>query len=348
VTALYLLGRKVWGEMTAVIAATLLSGAHFHLHYSRLGMTNIWDPLLVLLAVGSILWLWQRPSDAPYQRGGWLLSGLFIGLGGAGFTSSRLLPIMLAALFIWVILFDRSTLRQQRPHLGAAFLLTLVTTLPYLLFYRSNPTLFMERANALGIFANQTNWLATQAAQSGLSEGQILWNQLRTALLSFNIAQDLSPAYRPMTPLLSFGPAVLFVLGTLVSLLRLRDLKHAALLIWLLTTILFAGAFLVEVPQSHRLLIATPALTLLAAIAMREIAQVAWTAVNPTHPWLKSQFWPFVLLAVLLAANEAAFYYGRFPLQHQYADTNTETAAVLADYMVDLEGEWTVYFYAAQ
>src|SRR5690606_12169388 len=80
VAATYLFGKRLFGNLTGLLAAILLLGSHLHLHYSRLGMTNIWDGLLALLALGAIGVAWQRPSTAPHQRLLWLWAGLFVGL----------------------------------------------------------------------------------------------------------------------------------------------------------------------------------------------------------------------------------------------------------------------------
>src|SRR5690606_36256905 len=44
VLAVGLLGRRLYGAKVGLVAAALLTGWHLHLHYSRLGVTNIWDP----------------------------------------------------------------------------------------------------------------------------------------------------------------------------------------------------------------------------------------------------------------------------------------------------------------
>ena len=52
-----------------------------------------------------------------------------------------------------------------------------------------------------------------------------------------------------------------------------------------------------------------------------------------------------VAFVLLFSLNDLLFYYGRFPTEHQFADTNTEVAYELATYLNDLEGEWTAYLY---
>ena len=150
VAATYLIGKRLFGNLVGVLAAILLLGSHFHLHYSRLGMTNIWDGLLTLLALGAIGIAWQRPSDAPQQRTLWLWAGLLVGLNAYAFTSSRVLPLILATWFGLTLLLDWASVRRQGWHLLAAASLALVVALPMILFYNDNPALWSERGRKSG------------------------------------------------------------------------------------------------------------------------------------------------------------------------------------------------------
>ena len=364
VAATYLFGKRLFGNFTGLLAAVLLLGSHFHLHYSRLGMTNIWDGLLVLLALGTVGVAWQRPSDAPHQRTLWLWAGVLMGLNAYAFTSSRVLPLILLAWLALTLLLDRSALRQQGKHLLAAVGVALVMALPMIIFYNNNPVIWTERANVLGILAGQTNWLADEAARTGLTETAVLWQQFWQSTLAFNGIADNSPAYRPLEPLLTFGPGALLVIGFLLAAFRLRQNQYRLLLLWPLLTVIVAGMLVIESPQSHRLVMATPALALLAAVALVALGQLALTALRSPNgdgevpnlgqwqPSLTSWRNPaartgIILLGLVLlfALNELWFYHGRFPQNHQFADTNTETAYEVATYLNSLEGDWTAYLY---
>ncbi|MCA9897453.1 MAG: methyltransferase domain-containing protein [Anaerolineales bacterium] len=362
VAATYLFGKRLFGNMAGLLAAILLLGSHFHLHYSRLGMTNIWDGLLMLLALGAIGVAWQRPSTAPHQRTIWLWAGGLVGLNAYAFTSSRVLPVVLIAWFVLSLLLDWKSFRAQGWHLLAALGMTLVVALPLLLFYNNNPTIFMERANALGILPGQTNWLAGEAARTGMSQTAVLWQQFWQSALAFNGIPDNSPAYRPLIPLLTFGPAVLMVLGFFLALFRVRQNNHRLLLLWPLGTIIVAGMLLIESPQSHRLVVATPALALLAAIALVTLGNLLLATAHATDetPPTLNEWQPttgnwrshtvhagliLVALVLIFSLNDLAFYYGRFPTNNQFADTNTEIAYEMANYLNNLDGDWTAYLY---
>ncbi len=342
VATIYWIGQRLYGRTVGIVAAILLAGSHFHLHYSRMGMQNIWDGLLALLALGCIAIAWDEST-----RQKWLLAGGLIGLNAYFFTGSRLLPIMLAILIVWAVLFNREGLRKNGSHIFVAALMALVVALPQMLFYQNNSAIFMERATVLGIFANQTNWLAQEAARTGLSTNTVLQNQIWRGLLSFNGGLDNSPAYRPLVPLLSFGPALFFVLGLLTAVFRFKKLKYVMLIVWFGVTAVIAGAFLLDVPNSHRLVIVTPALSLLAAIAMEVYGRFV-LAVLPDglgERFQKRLLPVLLIIAGLFVAGDLIFYYGRFRVEHSYGDRNTEIADEVAHYLSEQEDESTAYFF---
>lgn len=363
VAAVYLFGRRLFGKFTGLLAAVLLLGFHLHVHYSRLGMTNIWDGLLVLLALGTMGLAWQRPSTAPHQRTLWLFAGAFTGLNVYAFTSSRVLPVVLAAWLVLTLLLDWKTARQQVWHMVAAAGIALVVALPMLLFYNNNAVIWTERANNLGILPGQSNWLADEAARTGMTQTAVLWQQFWRSALAFNGIPDNSPAYRPLVPLLSFGPAVLLVLGVALAIFRVRQNSYRLLLLWPLATVIIGGALVIESPQSHRLVTAVPALAILAAVALVTLGNLILAALRrpgeetdlpEVSQWSLAFGWGsptaragLVLLALVLlfTLNDLWFYYGRFPTHNQFADTNTEVAYELANHLNELEGSWSAYLF---
>ena len=75
VLATYAFARLLWGRRPALIAAALLAAYHFHIHFSRNAMKNIYDTLFATLIFG-LFWLgWLRKRRWP-----WLLGALALGL----------------------------------------------------------------------------------------------------------------------------------------------------------------------------------------------------------------------------------------------------------------------------
>lgn len=345
VTAIYLFGRKLWDHQVGIVAAILLAGSHFHIHYSRLGMHNIWDPLLTLSALGILTLAWQGDGTTAQNRRLWLLGGGLVGLNAYVFTSARLLPIMLVLLFIFAFWLERPLFRTQFHNMIAASLLAFVVALPIILFYNNNPGFLMERANVVGILANQSGWIVDQVSQTGLSQRELLQQRLWQGLTAFNAGIDRSPSYRAGIPLLSFGTGMFFAVGMIFMLLEFKQQRFRMLLVWVLVTIIFGGVLLLELPNSHRLLIATPALALIAAVALVSYGRLLLNALPDD---LGARYGRYltqtvVVAAILFVVGDVIYYYGRYPNENQFGDPNTEVADRIGHYLAD-QPNGTAYF----
>ena len=345
VLLVYLLGQRLWGREVGLVAAILLLGSHFHVQFSRMGITNIWDPFMVLLALGLLALAWERADS----RRLWLLAGLAIGLNAYFFTSSHLLPLMLLLLLGLTAVFHMRQLITNWRHIVAALGLALVVALPLLLYYNSHPGLYMERANSLGILDNQSGWLSREVAFTGQSRSQIWGQQIRRGALAFNTGLDNSPAYRPDAPLLSLGPSLLFLVGMGLAIWRINQLRYSLLAVWVTVTLIFGAILLENPPNSHRLIVAAPALSLLAAVALvwigRLLSGKKEETESPSHASLPTFSVALMAVTILLAGVDLYFYYGRYQSQHTYGDRNTEIADNMSQYLNNLAGDWTAYFY---
>lgn len=349
VPVLFLIGKKLYGRVVGLSAAVLLAGSHFHLQFSRLGLTNVWDALVVLLALGLIAIAWQR--DPRHNRGAWLAAGTAVGLSAYLYSSAHLLPLMLFFLAVLLVLLDRPSLRKQWSGIFAMASLALVIALPILLYYLAAPELFMERATQLGILGTQSGWLAQEALLNNSNQFQILLEQFSQAALAFNATIDQSAYYGALVPFLNFVAGIFAVLGFLLALVRLRQIRYSILVVWVLVTIVFAGALLENPPGSHRYIIAAPAVMLLAAQALVELVRALTIGRVPaqTDTASKQTRLAYLLIPLLVAAAIAlydiGYYFGPYRSEHHFADRNTEIADRMAAYLNNLEGDWSAYFY---
>ncbi|MGB1254078.1 MAG: hypothetical protein ACPG8W_25940, partial [Candidatus Promineifilaceae bacterium] len=316
----------------------LLAGSHFHLHYSRIGLTNIWDSLLALCAMGGIAVAWHSE-----KRNAWLGAGLAIGLSAYVFTSAHLLPLMLIPIFVVALLFHRETLLAQGRHIVSATSLALVTALPQTLFFNARPHLFMERVNLLGIQRN--GWLAAEALSRNLTEGDVFRQQLWQAAMGFTAMLDKDDMYGATVPLIGWLTGTFFLLGVGMALYHFRQMRYTVLITTIVITVIFGGALLVEAPHSRRYLIALPAVFLLAARALVWLIDTISTQSRSPLTAYRRHF--VLLLATALALLDTSFYFRQYQSSHLFADRNTELAHEMADYLNELEGDWTAYFHGA-
>ena len=54
VPILYLFARDLWGRRTALLSSIFVAAYDYHIHFSRLGANNVWDPLFVVLTLWAL------------------------------------------------------------------------------------------------------------------------------------------------------------------------------------------------------------------------------------------------------------------------------------------------------
>ena len=190
VFAIYHAGRLLWSRQLGLLAALLLAFSHTHIHYSRLGMSNVWDPLLAVAALACAAAAWHGG-----RRRDWLLAGAASGLSAYFYTAAHLLPLMLATLLLLALIIDGAGVRRRLPGLAAAALLALLISLPQLRVYIAQPELFMEHATVLGIV--QSGWLEAAAAARNETQATIFGRQLWQAATGFDASIDLDGSFNP-------------------------------------------------------------------------------------------------------------------------------------------------------
>ena len=97
VLATYFMVRAFSGKQTALFAALLMITYHFHIHWSRIALNNIWDTLWVPLMLGPFLWGWRK-----HWSGGAAISGLAVGISQYFYAGSKVGLILLFVLVIGV------------------------------------------------------------------------------------------------------------------------------------------------------------------------------------------------------------------------------------------------------
>ncbi len=176
VPVFYLFVRRLWGRRTAFLATSFLAAYHYHVHFSRIGINNVWDPLFALL----FLWLLDRgiagrhpPESEDWRMRNLALAGLVLGLSTYFYTGARLLPLLLVLYLAFIWGRARLTQTSAPQNLGWPLTLLVLTSLvasgPMLGFALANPSRWNARLNQVGIL--QSGWLdlAREATGKGRS-----------------------------------------------------------------------------------------------------------------------------------------------------------------------------------
>jgi 4-amino-4-deoxy-L-arabinose transferase-like glycosyltransferase len=329
VGAVYLFMRELFDERSALFAAVFLATFHFHNHFSRIGLNNIWDGLWLVVVLGFLWHGWQHDSRRSY-----LLAGLALGLSQYFYVSVRVLFVLIP---VWVLLagfFDRDRLKGSLPNLFAMCLVGIVTFLPLAWYYLRYPEDFLAPLLRVSILGP---WMANEVSITGLAPWRIILQQVGLSLEGFAHI-PLRMWYQPGTPLLRLLPAVLFFLGLGLLLRRPKDGRALLLGIWLLAFGVMNG-FSESAPAAQRYVAVAPAAAILVGYGVAEGSV------------LLGDLWPgyrgviglaaFVLV-FLLSLDEVNFYFREYTPKSDLGGDNTLVADRLAKYLQDKADSWKV------
>jgi 4-amino-4-deoxy-L-arabinose transferase-like glycosyltransferase len=346
VPLLYLLARQLWGRRTAVVSATFLATYDYHIHYSRIGANNVWDPLLVVLT----LWLVELGLDSSgetIRTRYFILAGLVMGLSTFFYTGARLLPFLVVAYvaFAWVTRRAQRSPEEKPTALGSPLVMLglafLVAAGPMLGFALSHPDDWNARINQVGIF--QSGWLAREPGLTGKSSQQILFEQFLRAAGAFHVFPDRTVWYGADRPLLGFLAGAFAVLGMAWAGIHWRERRNFLVLLWFWAVIITGGMLTESPPSSQRLVIAIPAVALLVAIGLEQTVRLAGRLLGR-----RGRQWENLVLGLLVAGlglGSVYYYFVQFTPQRRYGSANGVTATMMGHYLQELEGEYQAYFF---
>lgn len=320
VIALYFYGRAAFGRWVAILAAAYLAFFHFHIHFSRIGLNNIWDALFLTLF--SYL-LWRAWSEERQGLFAW--AGIVLGLGLYFYTSTR---VVILILLLWIaIAFLRD--RHRASHLWSHWLIlavaAIVVALPQITFFARHPDEFvapMARVSLLG------PWLEQETALTGLPAWRILANQMVLSAGAFTFS-NLRHWYAIDHPMLLPISATLFLIGLGVSLWRAFDLRYTWPLLCLGGVVLLGGLS-ESTPAAQRYIVIAPIVAVLIALPLAEAIE---------RLRLPSRRWQIAItvggIAVLLAAvaSDLRFYFSDYTPSRRFSDRNTELSQDLGLYL---------------
>lgn len=339
VPVLYLLARRLGGRRMAFLGAAFLATYDYHIHYSRLGANNIWDPLFVLLA------LWALDRGLTEEQGSrarervFLWAGLAMGLSLYFYTGARLLPLLLVAYlaFAWIRTGREGLRKPARSDLVLLAVAFLVTAGPMLGYALSHPGEWNARINQVGIF--QSGWLARELELTGKSTARILAEQFLRAAGAFHVFPDRTVWYGADRPLLGFWAGALALLGMVWAALHWRERRYFLLLMWFWAVIITGGMLTESPPSSQRLVIAIPPVCLLVAVGLEQTVSLAG--------WRRRRDLVLSLSLLFLALLNVRFYFVEFTPERRYGSENGETATMMGFYLRELDGGYRAYLFGA-
>lgn len=298
VVALYALARQLVDRPTALIAALILAFFPPHVHFSRLALLNMVDPL-----PGTMALAYAARGLRYNRRFDWALAGAALGMTHYFFEAGRLLftPLMIAWIG-WLFITRRDRLRAWWGGIAVMALIALLVAAPFYYVLASNGGLLAGRLDQSRF---DTTFVLDVLAGNRPPEDLI--RHVLTPLLILVNRPENAAYYGGDNPLVLSGVVPLLLLGTAFVLLRPRR-PAFVLIIWILAAA--AGNVLMKDPAvSARYVVALPALALLIALGLRETAQVLTTLVRIPAAQTALR-WAVVAALPILAVMHMAYYFG--------------------------------------
>jgi len=334
VALVYLIGRQMFGNLAGWAAAIFLAGMHFHNHFSRIGLNNIWDGLFFTFVLGCIWIGWKKNS-----RIAWLLAGLGVGLAQYSYATGRLLFGVIALWLLLAGIFDWKKFKKAIPDIVLMALVALIVILPLAFYYSKHPNEFLAPMNRVTIFGE---WLTISAAEYNGSKLLVLLDQVKLGISGY-FDEPSRAWYTPGVPMLRAIPGAVFLLGMALTLLHPKDERYHLLWIWL-GAIAMAVASTENAPSAQRYVAATPALALMVGFGLSQLGSIFSKWIPKGAKAFKVSI---IVISLLLAADDARFYYLEYTPKSDFSGFNGMVAQTLANRLQNETPGTELYFSGA-
>jgi 4-amino-4-deoxy-L-arabinose transferase-like glycosyltransferase len=310
----YLLAREFFSKQVALLSAVFLVAFPYHLQFSRLGVSNIFDGLNVTLALWFVYRAITRNKLLDY-----VFAGIVTGLSFYTYVGSRLVLLLVLGSFIYATIKKRGYLRDNYAKIFGAFGFgTFITLAPMAAYFIKHPDNFMTRIGQEGILLN--DWLANQAATTATSPFSILLDQFAKSTLVFISDSAIGNFFNSPDPFLTLLGSIFFLIGMASAFLKIKETRFVILLGWFWSVVLFGGILTTNPPASTRMVMSIPAIAIFIALGIEKIASTL------QHLRLKPRLIQVCIGIVLgiLFFQGIIFYFGEYWSGFYFRDGNSE------------------------
>lgn len=314
IPALYFLAGQLFNRRVALLAALWLATFPPHIHYSRLGVPNVADPLFGVLALGFLARGWETRSRRDFA-----LAGLMLGFGQYFYEAGRFAFPLLCLVLAGALALRRSPVKDRpdpaygeiRPVYGVLILIVAAVVI-------GAPHYYAQVTNGLPLtlrFADMnvtTDYLATLRD----SPGRFLMQYLAPPFLHYVSLPDQSNLYYGGDYGLILPYLVpLYLVGLATLVMRWRQPGSILLLVWMAGVALGNGLIQQNVFTS-RYVVVFPALVLTLVVGIEQIVQIGgrvsrrlFQSFTPDPVGAATRL--LIEAAAMLAITQAVYYYGQ-------------------------------------
>jgi 4-amino-4-deoxy-L-arabinose transferase-like glycosyltransferase len=298
IAALYLLAKALFDRQTALLAAVLLTAFPPHLHFSRVGIIQISDPMFATFGF-AFIGLGLKHNRLLYYT----IGGVMIAFSQYFYEAGRLLfPSLMVMWLVGVIVFWGGGMVAHRRGLAKMLLAFALLTIPiyYTIFALGDP--ITGRLQESGL--DNAYWRSVISG-SGPFDLQNYLDHLTAPFLFYVSRPDTSIYYGGQTPLVLIYVVPFFLLGAVYALWRLRSPGMLLVVLWMLLAS-FGNSLLVGSAVSSRYLTVFPPMALLIAVGIR----YGLPMLRPARVTIGVGYAVSGVLVAALAVGQVAYYFG--------------------------------------
>ncbi|MBL8090385.1 MAG: glycosyltransferase family 39 protein [Anaerolineales bacterium] len=287
VASVFLMMNELAGRRMAWITSILMATYHYHVHWSRIALSNIWVTLLVPLTLGLFLLGWRKNNDK-----GAIFAGLALGLSAYIYSGGYFVIFLLIFIFMqeWINTNNRFDLMK---YTAKMLCLAFVVAAPLIVFAIRVPDFFFDRASVVN------GWKA-ELIQPSFYE--YLFSQLKKSFGAYNFYPEVTGFYAPNAPFLIAFASILFLIGIFFAIKQ----KKLFLLFWIFIVTILGGVMLNGTPASTHFIGVIPAICWVVAIPLDKLIE---------HGHIK-WFYTFLALIIFMDLFFYFFIYPSYPDSH--------------------------------
>jgi hypothetical protein len=299
IPALYLLANALFNRRVALLAAFLLATFPPHIHYSRIALLSITDPLMGTLALAFLARGLKEGRRLDFAQG-----GVFLGLTQYFFEGGRLLfPALVLAWVVGMGIFRTRSIvsLQETVHyagLGRFGLAAALVSFPVYYTWIVLGRTLVGRMDDSGLGAGYWNNLFTAPLET---LPRFLSDHLLPAFNAYLFTPDQSTYYGGDTALILPLLVPIFLLGVAFIVRRFRQPGMLLLALWLVGVALGNSLLRISGASTHYV-VAFPAIALVLALGAHETLQLI--------PATRTSKFPMILLAIGLGIIQVTYYFG--------------------------------------
>ncbi len=304
IPALYFLARSLFGRTTALIAALLLATFPAAIHFSRIGLNNVADPLFGTLALAFLARAWKANRRSDY-----VIAGAMLGLTQYFYEGGKLLYPALAIGWFIILWITGKGWREDREVAILTLLVMIMVAAPVYTTALTTQGLVAPRLNNMAF--SLKDWHNLFAMTSAEDTGRYM-HFARPFLVYINLP-DTSWFYGGNQPMILSVLVPVFLLGIVILFATLRSPGSKLILFWVLGTS-FGNMLLIETAWTPRYVVVFPALALLLAMGIQYGLNLFWPkGFHPTRRTIA-----FAAMVLVVAVGQANYYFNEhLPAMHK-------------------------------